>query len=802
MESLAAWLLFALVFYLAACGLGLLAARILRAPLAPGLAAPVGACLGVVVTLPVYKAGGGAGLAAALLALLAAAGLILARRELRTALLPGWVGVTGLLAYGLFIAPVVLSGHWTWMGYNFVNDTAVNMVMVDHVAANGVRPYDGPPSTTGSLIDGTLGSRYPMGLHGFLAALHALVGFLPLEAVYQPFIAGLAALAAMALARLATALGVVGIAAAAIGVLSVGANLTYQYAGHGAFKEIAMVLVVAAAAALCREAADRRLQLGTVALLGGVCAAGILIFSTAAVPYVGLFAVGLLVAVLLPASRPRPVVVARAAGVGVLALVVAALPGLLDALAFGRSAAEFYRAEGGLSGPNSTAFLGHLLRPLPLHEAVGIWPGPDYRVPLPGVRGAAVIAATVLSVGLGLFALASELRARRLGVALLIGPCLVTYLVAMTRLGPYAEAKLLVLLAPAVVFTAGIGAWVLSRRFAPAGLLAGGALALGILYSDALAYHSNRLAPVDRLQALQATIERVPKDELVLLPEWEEWGKYFGRHRSINVGPESYSPRPVDLIEYFSYFGHSVDLDQLKAPYVQSFDWLLIRRSPADSRPPSNYRLVHADSWYELWKRDPGLPAAQEHLSLSFPHQPGRVAPCASVKRLAGAAGRGDKLLAAPPGLIPAFDYTAKPPLGWNPAGPPGTVVPGRPGDPEGKLKIDAGRYRIWVRGSSGRELKVFLDGRSVGQARGVNNPEQWLPLPADVSVRGGRHEVRLLRPGGDLLPGDGFAGELGPVAFEPVEGRALVEVAPAQAERKLCGKAWDWVERVGGKRQ
>ena len=796
MESLAAWLLFPAVVVLVASGLGLLVGRLVHSELSPALVAPVGLCVGIVVSLPVYKAGGGAAIAAPLLAVLAVAGLALGRRDLRRTLTPGWPAIAGLLAYVLYIAPVALSGHWTWLGYNFVNDTAVNMVMVDHVAAHGVRPFEGAPSTTANLINGTLGSRYPMGLHGLLAALHGLVGFLPLEAVYQPFIAILAGLAAMALACLATALAVAGPAAALIGALSVGANLTYQYAGHGAFKEIAMVLVLTTAAALCRSVADRRLALGPVALLAGVCAAGILVFSTAAIPYVALFAALLVTAVVLPADRPRPAVVLRAAAVGIVVVVLAALPGLADALAFGRAAAEFYRAEGGLAGVNSVAFLGHLLRPLPLVEAVGVWPYPDYRVPLSGVRGAAVDVAAVLAVGLGLVALVDEVRRRRLVVSLLIAPCLITYLVALPRLGPYAEAKLLVLLAPAVVFAAGMGAWALTRRIPLAGVLTGAAFALGIVYSDALAYNSARLAPVERLQALEATLDGVPRHEPVLLPEWEEWAKYFAREHSINVGPESFSPRPVDLIEYFSYFGQSVDLDQLKQAYVQDFEWLLVRHSPTDSRPPSNYRRVATNDWYELWRRDDSLPAVVEHMSLARPERSGAQAPCQKVQRIARRAQPGDALVAAPPGSAARFDYTQRPPLGWNPA-TPGTVTPGRPGDPEGTVVLGAGRYRVWIRGSSGRELEVFLDGRSVGRTHGVNNPGQWLPLTSEVAVSGGRHRVRLLRPGGDFSPGDGYAGELGPVAFEPVRPAGLVVSSPENFRRHFCGRRWDWIELV-----
>jgi hypothetical protein len=65
------------------------------------------------------------------------------------------------------------------------------------------------------------------------------------------------------------------------------------------------------------------------------------------------------------------------------------------------------------------------------------------------------------------------------------------------------------------------------------------------------------------------------------------------------------------------------------------------------------------------------------------------------------------------------------------------------------------------------------------------------------VDVEAGRHRLRLVRPGGTLAPGDGFAGALGPLAFERVEPQRLVEVSPRDARARLCGRNWDWIERV-----
>jgi hypothetical protein len=55
-----------------------------------------------------------------------------------------------------------------------------------------------------------------------------------------------------------------------------------------------------------------------------------------------------------------------------------------------------------------------------------------------------------------------------------------------------------------------------------------------------------------------------------------------------------------------------------------------------------------------------------------------------------------------------------------------------------------------------------------------------------------------MRRGRGDAAPGDGFSGELGPLVLERVGPRPLVTVRPQDAERRLCGRQWDWIERVG----
>ena len=799
MQSAVAWIGLPLVLLLAAAGVGLALERLLRRSLPDGLLAPVGACGAIAVTLPVYKLGASAPMAAVLLAALAMTGLALSRRGLPRRLGAGWAGVAGLAAYGLYLAPVVLTGHWTWLGYNFVNDTAVNLVMTDHVARHGVRLLDQPsPSTTASIIQGTLGTSYPMGIHALLATVAAYVPA-PLEALYQPFIAALAAMTAMSLTVLARALSLPGVVAAGIGGLASGANLTFHYAGHGAFKEVAVAMMVAATAAVSREALDRRLDPATMALAGVCLAAALLVFAAAAAPYVAVFGLSLLAATALDRTRrpsPRRLLAAVAAGVGVVAL--GSLAGIDDVIAFGRVASEQYSGAGGLTGANSTSFLGHLVRPLPIYEAFGIWLRDDYRFPLaPGFLATATGALIVVAAVLAALSALVELRTRRLGIWLLVTPPLLVYLAAAPRLSPYAEAKLLVVLAPAAVFAAATGAWWLSRRIPVAGAAAGLALAFGVLGSDALAYHSMRVAPVERLESLAEAMERAPSDALVLAPEWEEWAKYYGRHRRINVASESFSPLPAVTREPVPVFARSFDLDDLDPGYVTQFEAILLRRAPDRSRPPAGYALAHRNRHYELWRRSADV-RVREHLPFQGLHKRSGPLSCPDVRSMAARARSGDTLIGARRAPSHQLTYVRNPPSGWFPGVIPGTVTPSRPGDVSGSIPVRGGRHDVWVRGTSGRELEISVDGRRIGIAQGVNTPGQWL-WAGTVDLSPGRHRVALLRGGGDFSPGDGHVGELGPVAFVPSAAEPrLVETDPADAERIFCaGKGWDWVERV-----
>ena len=138
METFLAFVWAPLLLYGLSVGLALLAERVLRTELPNALLAPTGLVVLVALVMPVYRLGGTSTAAVAVTLPCVIAGFVLARHSLRERLNPGAAGLAALAVYGLYLAPVALSGHWTWPGYNFVNDTAANFLFTDLLSRQGV----------------------------------------------------------------------------------------------------------------------------------------------------------------------------------------------------------------------------------------------------------------------------------------------------------------------------------------------------------------------------------------------------------------------------------------------------------------------------------------------------------------------------------------------------------------------------------------------------------------------------------------------------------------------------------------
>jgi hypothetical protein len=791
-ETLAAWVLFPAVAAAIAFGLGLLLERLTRHELGT-LRLPVGLCAGVVITLAVFSVKGQAWLALAAIAVPALAGFVLARADLG-GLRPSWFALGWLAAFGLHLAPVVLTGEWTWAGYNFVNDTATQLLLADHLAGHGVAAPDlAQPTTASEHVRIYLDTEYPLGSHALLATLSQLVPA-PLAALYQPYIALLAATAGLGLAHLARRVGLPAAAAAAAGALAVGANLFYAYALQGNVKEIAFFMAFVAAVGAGREvlASDRPLRASVAA---AICfAAAFEVYSAASAPYLAALGV-LLAAAGLWQRRASIRDLALAGGALGAGALVLAIPGLSGVIRFNEVASSTF------SAPGSETDLGHLLRPLELIQAAGVWLTGDYRVPVPegrelltGVLIALVIALLVLGV-------VWALLRREPGPLILFAVTGLSAAYLLGRLSPYASGKVIALASPVVVMGACVGAWALASRWKAAGVLAAAAMALGVLWSNGLAYHDVKLAPVERMEALEDAGEHVADARgLVLVNEPEEFAKFYDGGAPFNTATEAITPRQIELRTPQGFQALYFDLDLQALDYVDGFAAIVKRRSPDASRPPAGFELSYANDWYEVWRRSDNPPEVVEHMPIQALHRAAGVPDCKQVLAMAKRAEPGDRLAAAFRPDMPLLDTgrTRRSPS-WAPhPWQPGMVVTQTPGAtvPRAVTVQEPGRYRAWVAGSFGRRIEVRVDGRTIGEARGVNNLGQWLPA-GTVELDAGRHELQLSRPGGSLAPGDGYRGELGPLVLEPLNAEPrLEEVAPARA-RDLCGRSWDWIELI-----
>src|SRR4051812_12350053 len=128
MTTFASWVIAPIILLLITGAVGLLAERVARAELPNGALVGLGAWTTVLMVLPVFLLGLPASVAAVVTFVIVALGLWFGRRDLlRPVRTPA--AVAGLLVYLLYLAPVLLTGHWTWSGYNFVNDPALNWLV-------------------------------------------------------------------------------------------------------------------------------------------------------------------------------------------------------------------------------------------------------------------------------------------------------------------------------------------------------------------------------------------------------------------------------------------------------------------------------------------------------------------------------------------------------------------------------------------------------------------------------------------------------------------------------------------------
>ncbi|MBJ7518417.1 MAG: hypothetical protein JHC84_01860 [Solirubrobacteraceae bacterium] len=807
MDLLTAWLIFPVVALLVCGGLGLLLSRASGDAVPGTLLCGVGFCGLVVVSQLVtawsWAAPGTVGVVIAL----AVGGAVAGRARLRAMRPDLWAVAAGVATFGMAGAPVVLSGEATFAGYTVLADTSIHLMGADALLERG-RDFLGlaPSSYQGALVSYYNGSAYPSGAPTALGTLARVTGEDPMW-TFSPFMALLLALLALSLYALAGAAVRRGPVRAAIAVVAAQPAIVTTYALQGSVKEIGAASLTGLLAALVPWYAERREAgdgPGAVAVLAVVTAAACAVVGAVALVWAGPL---VLVAVLL-GHRRAPV--RRTADLWVTAVVLAALVAVLSVQTI--SGINTY-LDVTNSGRTPEARTGNLKQDLSPAQATGVWLRGDHRDRPAGAQRAGTIALQLL-VGLTTLAAAVLLARRRIWPPVVFLAVMLGAMVVLVWQGtPWSDAKAYMITAPAVMFTALLGAAVLfgdpqlrwPRRAAAAGVA--GVIALGVVASNALAYREVSLAPRERFEELAAIAERFDGQGPALTPEYEEFGKYVLRDIAPESPVEGWRSRDLQLAtpdDPPDLFGTSVEHGQFADAYVRQFPLLVLRRGFSESRAPAGYSRVHAGRWYDVWRRDPG---AEDLVLTSLPLGTGRQAAaepsCADVRDLATRARRaGGELAYVSRAVTPVF-APGRVRHSWNwltDTGDEDVVILFGPGRADGAVRVPAGgTYDVWMEARLGRPAEVLVDGQVVGEVSRRLNPRRSAELVGRVDLDAGRHTIEVRVGGGGAAPGMGGVNRIiGPVALVASDPGALAitRLAP-ERWRDLCGQPLDWIAAV-----
>jgi hypothetical protein len=795
-DLLAAWLLMPVVAIAACLGLGVLCERaagtLLPGELVPAVGMATLVAAGQITTYWDWSAE----LTVPLIVVAAIAGLTVGWGRVRSVRPDGWAVIAAGGVFAVFAAPIVFSGDATFAGYTILGDTSIHLIGADALLEHGRSFESLPPSSYQAALEAYYGTAsYPSGGPVATGAL-ATLSLQDAAWVFQPFLSLLVAMTTLAVWSLLSRLVASRPLRSAIAFLASQPALVLAYALQGSVKEVGIVFAVMLSAALVpvylRESGEAARRTIPLAVAAG---AGVALVGAAAAVWLAPLLIMTLGAAIHRNGRRRT----RPALMGAALLLVVAGAASWQAIAGVRA----YVEAAGTAVTTQTE-VGNLIGPLNDFQMLGIWLSGDYRLPPVSLATETylLLGALLVAVGLGV---AWVMRRRAWSLILLITVSVFAWAYVTRRGSPWADGKALMIISPVVVLVAGLGAagmYASGRRFEGVALTI--ALAVGVLGSNALAYHDVSLAPRERLAELESIGSHLSGHGPTLYPEFEEFGKHFLREGAPTGPSEAWTPtggpgpaRSGGDVR----FAFGVDLDALPLDYVQSFRTIVLRRGFMSSRPPAGWRRMAVGNHYEVWVR--GDADVIEHIPLGEPRQPSVEPRCRVVRGLARRArALGVQLAAAPRTRSVLMVPAALPhPAAWVVDGTdPATLRPAGPGEVRGRVRVPtAGSYDLWAEGSFGRGIDVFLDGRRVGEARDALNGRLSAEHVARLELDAGSHEILIRRGGGNLKPGNGGGARLiGPLALTRSDptGGPLHTVAPDDW-RSLCGQPLDWIEAV-----
>jgi hypothetical protein len=805
---LSAWLLFPLLLLVVCGGSGLLVRRLSAGAVSGVLLLPVGFAVTVSVCALGTSVRWLAPWAGAVALAVAAVGFLLERPSLRIgkSRITGAVlypAIAAFVAFAVVAAPAVLTGTATWTGYGRLVDIAFQMGFAQHLAEVG-RSVPVGNSSFNETILGLAGNGYP---GGGQATLGAMASVIHTEAVwcYQTYLASAAAMGALAVYALLRRILPSPIICCIGAAIAIQANILYDYALEGGIKELTTAsLILLVVAILVEWLAERPTSVRSALPLAPALAATLAAFSYGALPWLGpILLAAFVLSMLFRKGRLRTLACWSIAGAGT---VILAIPTVIAGVKL------FGTAKEAVNGVVELG-LGNLSGPIPEVSSIGVWISNDYRFPAYAHLNASR-AFDVLIVALGVIGILAALWRRRWMIAAFAGaaPIALTYLVAHS--GPWLELKAFTITAPMFLVMAFVGAgWLATsrpRRLAVLVRLAGwlGVLVVSgaVLYGNALTYHDESLAPAARYHQLEQIGKRFAGVGPAFYPAFDEYSEYFLRreHGYDLVRPPGLDVRPGAVSLAPGQFSYAYDLNQLELTFVEGFPLLIVARSPLASRAPANYDLVDRTAEFEVWRRVRPASEVLDHLPLSGLPTERTTAYCKAMVKTVRQAGAGASLAYVPSPLRAELIPTqATHPSYWHALSPEALRAYGA-GEVAGSISLPArGTYEIWMPGSVGRPLTLYVDGRRVGSvAYQERYTGQYLHF-ASVSLGAGAHTLRLTRGNGSLAPGSGDGPDtdsdtVGPLIFsleQPQAGKLVL--ASASEAGRICAAhvGYQWIE-------
>jgi hypothetical protein len=714
-----------------------------------------------------------------------------------------WPLLAAAVPFAVFAAPVVFSGAPGFTGYGRIVDIAHQFNFSAYMVTEGRAAPHVVDSSFAEMANKTLAIGYPAGWQSTLGSFASLMS-LDLAWIYQPLLAVTTAMGALSVYTLLARVVPSPPLRMLAGAVAVQANVIFAYGVVGGFKELSAAMLILLAAATIGElsfAKDPWRRTIPAAMAMAACLAS---FSLTVVPWLGVIVAAYGLISLGRRASVWPRVLRTWVALGLL-VALFSIPTLNEASKLAEIAGQ---AEG--SGATVLVDLGNLASPMPVEATAGIWLTGDYRFTTSG-SGSLTTALIVLVLALGTVGVLTAIRRREWQVPVLAGAAALALAYYFVRTGPWIELKAISISNPVPLICAFAGAAALVAvrgRFATLARLAGWALALavagGVLYGNALAYHEAAVSPYERLHDLERLGDRLAGDGPTLYPAHEEYAEYFLRKAKVTGMVNPPPPYFFEVRQEAAEARGDVqpfawDVDELEPAFLQKFRLLVRRPAPLASRPPSNWALLTRTPWHEVWRRQ----GAPERIVLHQPLEPfagSRGSVCSAVARQAAGAPAGAGLAYATQPKHVTLDLQATTHTGtWQPDRPGGLLLT-TPGSATGGVRLpESGTWRLWLAGSVSRGLEVKVDGRVAGVIEDRRNyPEQWERV-GTMNLKAGRHVIKLSRGGGDLEPGNGGLNTAGPLIFTRATPDAeRVRRAPLKRLHSVCARRdLDWIEIV-----